>query len=135
MVLSTVGKAASLLLAADIGQRFQRTTPAWVYAPSAEQIAAVVRELYGDASYWPTPWLDGFLGGHFQTVWYGLNPLQPTFDHMEDVWTTRDGGTLGIAWPEAPSTLPQSAPIVLVLPGLCAPRPNPDLNLKVCSRR
>ena len=32
---------------------------------------------------------------------------------------TADGGTIGIAWPEVPATMPETAPVVLVLPGLC----------------
>ena len=92
--------------------------PKWSQGSDASQTAAVLRDLYGDASFWPTPWLGGLLGGHLQTIWYGLSKA-PTFEFTEERWTTADGGTLGLAWAETPSSLPASAPVVLILPGLC----------------
>lgn len=120
MVAFGLGKAAaSLLLAADLGERFRRATPTWTVGSDAEETANAIRELHGDAGYWPTPWLGGFLGGHLQTIWYGLNPIVPSFPFTEERWQTTDGGTLGLAYPEVPSTLPLDAPVVLILPGLC----------------
>lgn len=117
--MDSIAKAASLLLALDIGSRFRRATPDWKLGEAAEPTAATIRELYGDAGYWPTPWLGGFLGGHLQTVWYGLNPISPTYSFKEVTWITGDGGTIGLAYPDVPASLPKDAPIILILPGLC----------------
>jgi predicted alpha/beta-fold hydrolase len=119
MVLALGKTAASLLLAADLTQRVRRpvSTPAWTVGSGAARYASVLREMYGDASFRPTPWLSGLLGGHLQTIWYGLDQ-PPEFGFSEERWQTADGGTLGLAWADAPS-LPEHAPIVLILPGLC----------------
>ena len=118
-MLVGLGKTAiTLLLATDIVQRCRLSVPKWSQGSDASQTAAVLHDLYGDASFWPTPWLGGLLGGHLQTIWYGLSKA-PTFEFTEELWTTADGGTLGLAWAETPSSLPASAPVVLILPGLC----------------
>ena len=118
-MLVGLGKTAvTLLLATDFAQRCRPCTPKWSQGADASQTAAVLHDLYGDASFWPTPWLGGLLGGHLQTIWYGLSKA-PTFEFTEERWTTADGGTLGLAWPDTPSSLPASAPVVLILPGLC----------------
>ena len=118
-MLVGLGKTAvTLLLATDVAQRCRPSVPKWSQGSDASQTAAVLRDLYGDASFWPTPWLGGLLGGHLQTIWYGLSKA-PTFEFTEERWTTADGGTLGLAWAETPSSLPASAPVVLILPGLC----------------
>ena len=114
--------AAAIALAYDVRVRFDRSTPKWVVADNAHQTAATIRELFGDASYWPTPWLGGVLSGHLQTIWYGLNPRfnLPAYAHTDEQWVASDGGTIGLAWPEAPDkALLATAPIVLILPGLC----------------
>mgnify|MGYP006146669615 FL=1 len=122
MLVGGVGKAlGAILVGADVVQRFRPSKPSWTLGSDATATASVLRDLYGDASFLPTPWLGGLLGGHLQTVWYGLSPkyFSPNYPFTEDVWTTADGGTLGLAWPEAPAALSESAPVVLVLCGLC----------------
>ena len=122
LVPSSLGPATvALLLAVDLGQRFRRAKPTWVIAKGAEQTAAVVTECAGDATYWPTPWLGGLLGGHWQTISFGLNLSPPPIDDFTlEEWTTDDGsGTVALAWAKLPSLLQPSAPIVLILPGLC----------------
>ena len=122
-VLSAVGRATAALVAAvDLGERVvhSRCSPAWLVGAAAGETRDIVQELYGDAGYWPTPWLGGLLGGHLQSIWYGLNPLPPKLGPVNvEKWRMPDGGQIGLAWPEAPPSLPPTAPIVLVLPGLC----------------
>jgi len=119
LALGAAKAAATLTLGVDIVQRMRRCTPTWTRACDAEATAAIIEEVAGDASYWPTPWLGGLLGGHFQSIWYGLNPYAPTFEYSIESWRTADGGTLAIAWPIVAEDLPETAPVVLVLPGLC----------------
>ena len=118
-----VGRVISaLLIGADVTQRFRLSKPVWTQGSDAAETSQVLRNLFGDATYRPTPWLAGLLGGHLQTIWYGLSPtygLSPVYPFTEDAWTTEDGGTLALAWPEVPSSLAATAPVVLVLPGLC----------------
>lgn len=118
MLVGTAAKAAAtLILGVDVAQRFRRCTPRWTIASDADETAKLIRKVAGDATYWPSPWLGGLLGGHLQSIFYGLNPACPKFECTVDTWQTADGGTIGIAWPEA--SLPDTAPIVLILPGLC----------------
>ena len=79
-VTSVSKAAASFTLALDVIKRFRRVTPDWMIGSAAEEMAAVLREVAGDAGFWPTPWLGGLLSGHVQTVWYGLNPDSPSFE-------------------------------------------------------
>ena len=118
-VTSVSKAAASFTLALDVIKRFCRVTPDWMVGSAAEEMTAVLREVAGDAGFWPTPWLGGLLSGHVQTVWYGLNLDSPSYEFSVDTWRTEDGGTVGLAWPVAATALPEDAPVVLILPGLC----------------
>lgn len=117
----TIVKAvAAAAVGADLIARLRRSVPEVVVGADAAAVAALVRRLGGDAGFMPTPWLGGLLGGHWQTIWYGLKIDEPQLDSVhEERWLTQDGGTLGLAWPEVSAALPQHAPVVLVLPGLC----------------
>ena len=119
MVLFAVAKtAAGALLATDLFYRTKRAVPRISAGRKADETLDVVRMLGGEDGFLPTPWLSGLLGGHFQTMWYGLKLDDPPLGRIEeDTWLTADGGTIGLAWPEC--KLPASAPIVIILPGLC----------------
>jgi len=116
-----VGKAAlGVITALALRPWSPRAKPVFVEGPDAAAAASVVRSLNGDDGFWPTPWLGGFLGGHLQTIWYGLHLDDPDIGAVdEERWQTADGGTIGLAWPAVPDSMPASAPIALILPGLC----------------
>lgn len=120
-MLLGVGKtAAALLLGVDVLKRAQRSVPTWTVGINAAETAKVVREHFGDAGFWPTPLLGGYLSGQLQTIWYGLHPFSRDAEFSEDRWQAPDGGLLGLAWPDVSgSSLPGTAPVCLVLPGLC----------------
>lgn len=112
--------AAAALFAVDLSRRGS-CTPTITHGVNADATLAAVRhELGASPQYSPTPYLDGVLGGHAQTIFYGLKVDEPELcPHMEDTWRTADGGSVGLAWPEAPPLLPNKTPVVLILPGLC----------------
>jgi uncharacterized protein len=121
-MLVPAARAAAVILLADLAARTRRAKPELVEGVDASAVAAVIRRCGGEQGFWPTPWLGGFLGGHLQTIWYGLKLDEPPLGNVvEETWQAPDGGTIGLAWPEGVPVrpLPTSAPVVLILPGLC----------------
>ena len=93
-----VGKAAlGVITALALRPWSPRAKPVFVEGPDAAAAASVVRSLNGDDGFWPTPWLGGFLGGHLQTIWYGLHLDDPDIGAVdEERWQTADGGTKAV---------------------------------------
>jgi len=118
LLAKAIGGAALLV---DIAHR-GTATPRVSLGASAQATLEVVERLGGTLGFTPTPYLDGFVGGHAQTIWYGLKLDEPRLPfYSVDSWRTEDGGTVAIAWPDPPThhEWPPTAPVVLVLPGLC----------------
>ena len=117
MALLTTTAAVALIFA-DLYRRTRRAVPRISSGRDAQETLDVILSLGGHDGFLPTPWLGGMLGGHFQTLWYGLKPDEPSLGSVdEEYWRTSDGGTVGLAWPAC--DLPASSPVCLVLPGLC----------------
>ena len=119
-MLPLLWKATALAASLDLVIFFaRRAVPEVIAGAEAGEPLAIVRALGGDKGFFPTPWLGGSLvSGHMQTIWYGLKLAEPDIGEVDvHTWITADGGTLGLAWPEV--DLSTSAPICLVLPGLC----------------
>lgn len=115
LLAKAIGGAALLV---DIAHR-GTATPRVSLGANAQATLEVVERLGGTLGFSPTPYLDGFVGGHAQTIWYGLKIDEPRLpSYSLDSWRAEDGGTVAIAWPDA-HELPPTAPVVLVLPGLC----------------
>ena len=115
---------ASVLALAGAGVGWpRRVKPRIHLGADAAPTMATVSACAGDKGYWPTPWLSvfGLGGGHLQTIWFGKGPKGDELlgRVTTETWRMPDGGTVGLAWPEAPPSLPASAPVTLLLPGLC----------------
>ena len=91
----TIGKAAAaLVLAADLGTRFRRSVPRWYVASDAAETAAIVKDLYGDAGFWPTPWLGGLLARHVrgQRDVSDVRGAPPWYTVHDRAWESGVGG-------------------------------------------
>eukprot|EP00966_Prymnesium_polylepis_P331045 7386615-Prymnesium_polylepis.1 len=115
--------ATALALATAGASWPRRARPQIITGSDAAKTMAAVAACGGDEGFWPTPWLSvfGLGGGHLQTIWFGKGPKGDELlgRVTTEMWEMPDGGTIGLAWPEMPPSLPASAPVGFVLPGLC----------------
>ena len=121
-VSAGVGAAACLVLLIDLLARLRVAVPT-VHGDPQSVAARAVGKIGAAKGFWPSPWFGGLLGGHLQTIAYGLGLFAPRVPPYElETLSRPDGGTIALAWVDTTKTagppLLADAPIVLILPGL-----------------